>query len=62
MSTLQRLAQKMLDSDIDQGHANPDSPWGRYEVLARVCVEDLKDNLPGASCRLALASILEGKS
>jgi hypothetical protein len=52
----------MRDSDIDQGHAGADVQWGRYEVLARVAVEDLKARLIGTPCEAALDSILEGKS
>jgi hypothetical protein len=35
MTTMQQVAQAMLDSDIDQGHAASDTQWGRYEMLAR---------------------------
>ena|GEM_PF-5897821 len=62
MRTLQAIAEKMRDSDIDQGHAGADVQWGRYEVLARVAVEDLKARLIGTPCEAALDSILEGKS
>lgn len=61
MRTLQAIAEKMRDSDIDQGHAGADVQWGRYEVLARVAVEDLKARL-GPHAHAALDSILEGKS
>jgi hypothetical protein len=60
--TLQAIAEKMRDSDIDQGHAGADVQWGRYEVLARVAVESLKTRLAGTVCEAALNSILGGKS
>ncbi len=41
MSTLQAIAERMRKSDIDQGHAGTDTQWGRYEVLARVAVEEM---------------------
>ena len=60
MNTLQKIAQAMLDSDIDQGHASPDTQWGRYEMLAAVAINKLHDL--GLIKRGALSSILEGKS
>jgi hypothetical protein len=57
-TTLQTIAYAMLDSDIEQGHANADTQWGRYEVLARVSVETLKDKLAGSAGDSALTSIL----
>lgn len=41
-NTIQAVAMAMLDSDIDQGHANADSPWGRYEVLACAAIEAMR--------------------
>jgi hypothetical protein len=60
--TLEAIAEKMRDSDIEQGHASAGTQWGRYEVLARVSVESLKARLTGTTCEAALHSILEGKS
>jgi hypothetical protein len=66
MRTLEKIAEDMRDSDVEQGHAGADVQWGRYEVLARVAVETLKKRLAGtageaAVTSLLLNSILEGK-
>jgi hypothetical protein len=60
VSTLQKIAQDMRDSDIDQGHAGADVQWGRYEVLARVAVERMaKEGLIISDA--VTHSVLEGK-
>jgi len=58
VKTLQKIAQDMRDSDIDQGHAGADAQWGRYEVLARVAVERM--GREGMISAAVLNSILEG--
>ncbi len=61
-TTLQVIAQALLDSDVEQGHATPDTPqWGRYEVLAGVAVETLKKRLSGPITSGLLDLVLEGK-
>ncbi len=42
--TLQTGAQALLDSDVEQGHASPDTPqWGRYEVLFRAAIDTIRE-------------------
>jgi len=60
--TLEQIAEALRDSDIEQGHTGAVVQWGRYEVLARVAVESLKQRLTGTPCEAELVSILEGKS
>ena len=62
-TTLQVIAQALLDSDVDQGHATPDTPqWGRYEVLACVAVETLQKRVAGKPVTSGfLGLVLAGK-
>lgn len=59
-NTIQAVAQALLNSDIEQGHANADSPWGRYEVLARVAITCM--HARGFVSESSLKAILEGRA
>ncbi len=42
MKTFEAIAQALLDSDMEQGHAASDTRWGSYESNARAVLEVLK--------------------